>query len=248
MANTLFRQNLILKIKGAIEEAKNASNLDHNYLIGRVREIVISNLFSPLLSDNFSIGTGKITDYNGSNSSETDLIIYTKKLIPPLMFSTDFGYFPKESVLAVLEIKSKLTLAELRTTKTKFDNLETLQMTSGYFNSKHEGDTNKNVTGVIKSLFAFSTDLTASTDLERLLKEYPEAQNESFINSICVVGKGYWTFSYTEKIWKKVDATNDHEEVIRFLSSLINSLNDSLESRGNPRIGSYLTDVNPIDI
>lgn len=248
MANILFRQNLIIKIKGAIEEANNASNLDHNYLIGRVREIVISNLFSPLLSDNFSIGTGKITDYNGKNSSETDLVIYTKKLIPPLMFSTEFGYFPKESVLAVLEVKSKLTLEELRTTKLKFDKLDTLEMTSGDFNENHEGETTENVYGVIKSLFAFSTDLTASTDIERLLKEYPDAKNESFINSICVVGKGYWTFNHREKKWLKVEATEDHEEVIRFLSSLINSLNDSLRSRGNPRIGSYLTDVNPIDL
>ena len=174
------------------------------------------------------------------NSSETDLVIYTKRLIPPLMFSSDFGYYPIESVLAAIEIKSKLTLQEWRTTRTKFENLHSLKITSGEFDENNQGKPTI-VKKVIRSLFAFDSD--SKEELGRILENFPNTKNDSFVDSICVVGKGYWRFNGQK--WATVNATENYDEVIFFLSSLVNSLNDSLTLRGHPRIGLYLTDIMP---
>lgn len=244
MANELLRKNLIIKIKGAVEEANLASLINHAYLVGKIREIVVSDLFKPVLSDNFSIGSGKITDTNGLNSNETDVVIYSRKHIPPLMFSNDFGYYPKESVFATIEVKSKLTACELHDAQTKFKQLDELKMMSGFYDEKHQGQ-DEVVTGVIKSLFAFSSDITDKNELDRLLEKFPQSKENPFLNSICVVGKGYWSFDFTQKQWLHTPSSDDFDEIIRFLSSLTNGLNDALLSRGNPRIGGYFTDVNP---
>lgn len=244
MSNELLRKNLIIKIKGAVEEAKLASLISHAYLVGKIREIVVSDLFKPVLSDNFSIGSGKITDTNGLNSNETDVVIFSRRLIPPLMFSSDFGYYPKESVFASIEVKSNLTSGELDDAENKFKQLDKLKMMSGFYDEKHQGQ-DAVVIGVIKSLFAFSSDLTDKNELDRLLDKFPECKESPFLNSICVVGKGYWSFDFRQKQWLHTPPSDDFDEVIRFLSSLTNGLNDALLSRGNPRIGGYFTDINP---
>jgi hypothetical protein len=247
MPNSYLRGNLITKIEGAIAEAKRASNLNHTYLIGRVREIMIQNLIRPLLSSRFDISTGKITDSNGNHSTETDIIIYSKELIPPLMFTSDFGLIPKESVFAVIEVKSKLTKDEIRKTIENFEVLDTLQMNSGFYSTDSHESEEKKVPGIIKSIFAFDTDLTEKTDIERM-KETLVGLNKSTpnFNSFCVVKKGYWTFDHMkDKDWKNVSPTDEYDEVISYLSSLVNGLNQYLSLRGFPRIGSYITNKQP---
>lgn len=247
MSNQLFRENLILKIKGAVEEAKNAALIDHQYLAGRIREIALSKLFFPMLGDKFSIGTGKIADYEGGSSKETDIVIYSKQNIPALLFSSEFGYFPKEGVLASIEVKSTLAAKELDDAKAKFDALDALKITFGKYDSEGKS-VGHIVRNVVKSIFAFSSDLVEKNELERLLERFPDCKTDPFLNSICVVGKGYWTFDFAHKKWLHAPATDEHEEVVRFLSSLVNSLNDTLESRKNPRIGLYFTDKNPEEV
>ncbi len=108
--NPFFQDNLKIAIVGAVNEAKAASNMDHKYLRGRLREIAVQRLIKPWLTHNFEVGTGKITDSNGNLSAETDIIIYAKDVIPPIIYSKDgFGIYPCESCLATIEVKSKLT-------------------------------------------------------------------------------------------------------------------------------------------
>jgi len=247
MPNSYLRGNLITKIEGAIAEAKRASDLDHTYLIGRVREIVVQNLIRPLLSSRFDIATGKITDSNGNHSTETDIIIYSKELIPPLMFTSDFGLIPKESVFAVIEVKSKLTKEEIRKTIENFKKLDNLKMNSGFYSSDSHESQERKIPGIIKSIFAFDTDLTEKTDIERMKETLIEMNlNIPNFSSFCVVKKGYWTFDHmVNKNWKNISPSDEFDEIISYLSSLVNGLNQYLSLRGFPRVGSYLTNEEP---
>jgi hypothetical protein len=166
MANNIFRERLIAKIKAAKAEYNNVTAIDHPYMKGRIREIFVQNLIEPFLPEDFKVGSGKITDVNGNLSSETDLIIYSNKLIPPIMYGERLGVFPVDSCIATLEVKSKLTAAEIDDTIKKSDKMLGLGYTSGKFSSV--GTPLPHSVGVAtRNLFAFESDITDKDELVR---------------------------------------------------------------------------------
>src|SRR5207249_4251847 len=124
------------------------------------REIAIHQLIAPLLSSEFRIGTGKVADHAGELSSETDLIIYSSKTIPPILFSDQLGVFPLDSCFAAIEIKSRLTGAELTEVVKNSRNLRQLKHVSGHFDPAGRGVPH-DVQALVCSLFAFGSDLSS---------------------------------------------------------------------------------------
>jgi hypothetical protein len=82
-------------------------------LRGRVREIVAGGPLTHVLPAPFEIGTGKIVDSNGVQSAETDVIVYSKSVLPPILYSPRDGVFPAEACFLALEVKSRLNATEL---------------------------------------------------------------------------------------------------------------------------------------
>jgi Domain of unknown function (DUF6602) len=82
VANELIRKKILRNIEMAIKEAQDASGVDHPGMKGKIREIAVKNLFTPLLIGQINIGSGKIVDNNGFQSSETDVIIYSTDIHP----------------------------------------------------------------------------------------------------------------------------------------------------------------------
>jgi hypothetical protein len=76
MANQLVRDKIKANINAAIIDAQNAATVDHPGMMGTIREIAIKNLFRPLLTGQTDIGSGKVIDFTGFQSQETDVIIY----------------------------------------------------------------------------------------------------------------------------------------------------------------------------
>src|SRR5258708_2965336 len=126
MANQLFRDRLCANIDCCLREAENCSRLDYPGLIGNVRQIVVEHLLLPLLPEGVRIGTGKITDSNGNLSAETDVIIYDRRSVPPLMYDEKSGVFPIESVYYAMEVKSVLTPEEFESSIDKGAKLRSL--------------------------------------------------------------------------------------------------------------------------
>jgi hypothetical protein len=82
--------------------------IKHNGEKGSLREAFVRQIIESLLPHHFAIGSGIITDFNGKESSQADIIIYDKRLIPPIFQDIGRGIYPIDSVLRVLEIKSNL--------------------------------------------------------------------------------------------------------------------------------------------
>jgi hypothetical protein len=60
MPNQIFRDHIINNIRGAIQESSNAATrVNHSALKGRIREIVVTNLFRPILPLGVETGNGK---------------------------------------------------------------------------------------------------------------------------------------------------------------------------------------------
>lgn len=99
---------------------------------GMIRELVVSNLIEPLLPESAGVGTGKIVDscqdfkevdekgnslgvHTGA-SRQIDIIVYDKDLLQSANWGTSLGWYPVESCIFAIEIKTKLNLEELAKT------------------------------------------------------------------------------------------------------------------------------------
>lgn len=236
--NTFYRQGLMNKIGKAIKDANLISpQLNHPYLIGKFKEILLEQLITPMLASKYSTGSGKIADAHNYISSEIDIVIYSKELIPPILFSENLGIYPSESVLSCIEVKSMLDEPQLRDV---FNKYKAIKDKIKYI----PGNYDENDKPVEHDLFDFTRELFAFSSIRNIFDKYKKIdknwKSEPIINNLCVIGVGWWGFCANR--WKFVPTNTNHEEVIRYLSTLVNTLPKVAESRKTPRIDQYLTD------
>jgi hypothetical protein len=251
--NDYYRTILDSQIKKALVDARSAIQLEHPYLTGRLREIVLHQLIEPLLNNNYSIGNGKIIDFNGSISSEIDLCIYSKNIHPPIFFSKNekFGIFPIESVLNTIEVKSEFNLRNLKDSFSKFNELDQKLICTPAI---HDENNTGVLTSFIKphySLFAFNTN-QKNYNPDKILEMYSRLDENwndlPIISNICIANKGWLCNTHQGWIHTSHDEkTKTSEEIIGFLATTINDLPRIELTRGNPQIGYYLFDPSNID-
>ena len=239
MPHKLFRDRVITMINTAINDARDAADMDHAGLRGRIREIALNTLLQPLLPGGFSVGTGKIIDHTGAMSPEIDLVIYSKDVLPPIMYSERDGVFPVEACFYAIEVKSKATVDEIRDAIYKAERLQTLQYLSGTYDSKGAAITH-HIDKVVPVFFAFETNLNNKSELDRYFENDPNGKTAPCIPVICVPERGYWYFHWYDQRWVFYPPAPERDEVIDFLSGVVNTLPDSRFKRSRPRIGNYL--------
>ncbi len=231
-----------------MDKAKNASMFDHPGMIGELREMVLSDLVRPLLNMRYSAGTGKITDHEGTLSSQIDVCVCSTLLLPPFFISAQerLGLYPIESVLTCFEVKSNLTLSGIRDAYTKFQGIENSLKFSPAIHTENDHPLPHRFAKPEHSLFAFGIDkknYKISSILEMYKKIDPCWNDKPLISSFCVAGKG--CLIHTTKGWLHMayDAQNTfHEEIIFYLCATIQALPFKEQSRYIPRIGYYLTE------
>ena len=209
--NKLLRDRLIANIERCLVETHNCSQLGHPGMIGTVRQILVEALLLPLLPNGVHIGTGKMTDSNGAVSAETDIVIYDRRSVPPLMYDEKNGVFPIESVYYAIEVKSTLTAEEFETSIAKGERLRSLVGRQPH-----------------SALFAFSSNLKEAKDSERFIKRQKDIRVPLPINIFCVAGREYGYWDHVWKLWSPVES---HDEIIAFVVGIINTLASSVYDR-----------------
>ena len=82
---------------------------------GRYKEIILKECLRNHLPANIKIGTGFVMGEGNHITKQIDIIIYTDSC--PLLFQKgEFIIAPKEAVLGIIEVKTKLTLNNLEET------------------------------------------------------------------------------------------------------------------------------------
>ncbi|WP_308583347.1 DUF6602 domain-containing protein [uncultured Pseudomonas sp.] len=82
----------------------------HNTLRGSARELFVKQFLRPFLPPQIGIGTGEIINHLGQRSRQVDVVLYNiDRIAPALVNGSDAGVFPWECVIAVIEVKSRLT-------------------------------------------------------------------------------------------------------------------------------------------
>jgi hypothetical protein len=237
MPSKIYRDRIINQIEYAVREAENAIAIEHPGLLGRIRELSASHVFGPLLPLGFEIGTGKICDREGHLSCETDLIIYNKSILPPVMYSEREGVFPIEACFYAIEVKSKATASEVRDAIQKGKEIMKLE----YAKPSSSGES-RNLSLVVPTLFAFDSDLSESgmSELQRYAKYDPEWKDDPVLKAICVARKGYWYHSPEDSCWFFHPPTPAHDEVIDLVSGVVNTLTKARTQVREALLGQYL--------
>ena len=241
MPNEIFRNKVRRNVDYAIHEASDAVEANHPGLEGRIREIALTRLFQPLLTADLNIGTGKIVDSWGHQSQQSDLVIYSKSVLPSVMYNEIEGMFPVETCAYSIEVKTKTSANEISDAIQKARSLLSLEYLPGIHGIDDKPVVHK-VKRVVPAVFAFSSDLRngGKTEVERYHELDPNSMKTPSILALCIVGKGYWYWRDFNKQWDFLQATPEHDEVIDFLSGVINTIPLVIASREHPRLGYYL--------
>jgi len=238
--NTAYANLVRARVAGALAEAAALRAIDHDGLMGELRETVIRQLLLPLLPTQVGVTSGVIISHQNHQSTQTDLIIYDKTLLPPLLVS-ESGLVPIEAALYTIEVKSKLDSAGLRQAHDAAVALGGLPILAGIHGADGK-PIEHTVTYPIPTVFAFDTDLKPghTTDLHRY--EQMLAGAVPALRTICVAGRESWHY---EEIspgtgrWTQWPKKQPHDEIVGFLGGLLNSLRTVANSRGSPRLGNY---------
>ena len=100
------------RIKAGIEQVRSA--LSHAAEKGSLIENIIRVELEQLLPYQIGVAHGFVTDSNGQNSRQMDIILYDKLTTPRIFSSPGAQIFPVEATYACGEIKTRLDSNELR--------------------------------------------------------------------------------------------------------------------------------------
>jgi hypothetical protein len=236
------------KVASAILQARMSAKLSHQGLKGSVLEILLSQLFRPLLPSDIGVGTGQIIEANSDRMSpQIDIVIYNKSILPPILIDSNLGLFPIESVLYTIEVKTTLTSAGIATANTSAKNIRNnFEYLPGQIDSN--GKRIKHPIGKpISVVFALNTDLKKGgmTEAERYKKVYKN--DDIFLSAICVAGREY-SYEYDDN-WVTMRNKEDFDEILSFIAGLTNTYRTVSNTRGYPLLGHYVApDAKPNEV
>lgn len=242
METNRYKELLRSRVQAAIAQALIAKNsISHSGVKGDIVEILIKELFQPLLPSDIGIGTGQIIENNNNLcSTQQDIILYDKSILPPILFQHNIGIFPVESVLYTIEVKTTLNAEELRKSHKAAGKLIKFGFLPGQTDSRGNPKHHK-IESPISVLFALTSDLTSSGKSEAQRYKEIYGSDYPFLSAICVAGKEYWYESRGG--WINVPAKDKYDEVLSFIGGVMNTYRSIASSRGNPKLGNYIIDT-----
>jgi hypothetical protein len=225
--NTAFRDLLVARAAAMIAAGKAIGAVQHAALKGQLREIVVRDLLRPLFPPTIGIGHGVVVTAYEQQSTEQDIVVFNRAAVPSLVTDELNGLFPVEAVLVTIEVKSILTLKELREAHRKARSNEGLLHIPGEHAPEH----------FIQCLFALDSNLSKKSDLERY-QDILGSTNPA-IRMLCVAGRGCWFWESYQ--WKTVAASQSYAEILGFVASIVNVYDRVATSRVRPNLFKYVS-------
>lgn len=227
------------RVEAAIAMCRTLQSLDHSGEKGRIREILIRDLFRPLLRADLGVGTGFVVASDGQMSSQQDIVLYDRAILPPALYDQSTGIFPVESVLYVIEVKSKVTAQEWKSSHSNASALAKFPLLGT------DGKAVISAPATRFLLFALATDLSGTGKAETDRYNEIRGTDPPYIGAVCVAEVGYWWFE--GDMWKVWPEKAQLSEVVGALAGIMNTLPQVYETRRamRPPLGTYLIDFGP---
>jgi hypothetical protein len=218
------------------------ARIKHALTRGQLREVVIRDLLRPFLPMDVGLGTGEIVTAGNQTSRQQDIVMFDRRVLPPITLQGDMGIFPIESVAYSIEVKSDLTEAELRSAHKNAEDLAQFNYITGEDNEGRAA-LGRPRRPLVAAIFALGSSLSPR---QTIIERYKRiSRNQPRITVICVVGSGYWW--YQPPHWHTLEGGQPFDEVLGFLGGTANSFGEILRSRGTPKLGHYFLNGKMVD-
>ncbi|MBN2441126.1 MAG: hypothetical protein JXJ04_07260 [Spirochaetales bacterium] len=216
MKRTLIQKDSSSLVEGMLERINGLSSLNHKLTEGELKELFVSKILRQFLSIQFDTGTGIIVNQRGDQSRQTDIVIYDNRIIPPFIKEQAIGVYPAESVIAVLEVKSRLGKQELLAAETSATELYNSVYDPEGFLPGYSPEY-KPLCGIIGFDGNGCKELSYQEKGTIWLKE-----NIKHLFLICITNKYCWGNVPT---WSFQQADNEtHEETKKFIALLLDNI------------------------
>jgi len=235
--NRFFQDFVAAKAGKLVAESHLAKAIEHNGLKGAFREYTLGNFIRDFLPITHGIGSGSIQDSLGTQSPESDVIIWQQDLLPPALFSSEKGVFPIEACRYWFEVKSTVSRQEIINSIAKAKKVLSLMPLENYDPPL--------LPRIIPVFFAYNSDVSDPDELKRFIEVEANFYGNPCFAAICIVGKGYWTYamsglrSSNKPQWMVFPSDENHYEIVSLLAGILNTLS----GRNRPSFGYYI--MNP---
>ncbi|NOV02723.1 DUF6602 domain-containing protein [Paenibacillus planticolens] len=176
--NIRYQQSIAAEINSIKDRVRFFIEDNHWGEDGRYKELILMNYLKKVLPDNISVGTGFVKNARNELTDQIDILIY-KKNDPKLFSADDFVILMPESVLGIVEVKSKVTPEVLCNRKVyNRDKPSTIDKC----NRNGEIIGNRNI---FNGIFSFERQLSFETGIRshKLVQQLKE--KHGYLNHIC---------------------------------------------------------------
>ena len=155
-----------------------SDSFQHGLSKGEEREVPIQQFFRRWLPDTFRVDKGEVVDIFGRTSPQLDLLITDGMRNAPLRRGS-IVIMPAEALLVSVEVKSCLTLAEIKTSLNSARELRRLRpFKSKLAERRRKGKPADDRSRYFHSIFAYGTDLSVADWLKREFSRMQRASRE----------------------------------------------------------------------
>lgn len=220
-------------------DLKASAGTKHSVVKGGEREDSLASFLRARLPERFGVATGEVVDLNGLSGPQLDILIYDRYADFP--FSTGSQtILPAEALLASVEIKSRLTAAEVRKSVEGAKKLRKLKphdrQLAGH-DIKSQSDTKKRAR-FMHCVFAFDTDLAASRWPTNEVERFDRAQGSGHvIDAVYVLERGVVNFNYR----KARSEDEDGGAIMSFYFTILNFVMREANRRRPTPYDRYVT-------
>jgi len=204
----------------AIEEfaiaLKKTSPINHRTSKGVAREDVLRTFFKQRLPTKFAVTTGEVVDLRGQTGPQLDIMIYDQTVNFALN-AEDIQVLPAETLLASIEVKSKLNKQEIKSSIEAAKKLKALKPFDIDLVRKNTGKPKQ--CRYYHCLFAYESDMSEDNWVEKEINRFNEqGADNSLFDSLYVLNRGI--INFPNKIWRAED--QDGGAIINFYFSILN--------------------------
>ena len=175
------------------------------------------------LPSHYSVGTGIIINCYGTQSNETDIIIYDNRILPPFIREGNLGVYPAESVIATIEIKSNLTKEDIISANTNAKKLH-----DKIYNHKLKEYKEYKEYKPICCIMGFWNKSVLFL-IDRIKGEKWILENLDHLLGMCLIKRFCWM---KVRNWSLKKGDENYEETKRFIAVLL----DNIRTLANLRI------------
>lgn len=220
----LIKRYSTAMIEGLEKKIDASSLINHKLTKGELRELFVTNILRHFLTNQFDIGTGIVINQNEEQSNQTDIVIYDNRVLPPFIKEQNIGIYPAESVVGVIEVKSRLTKDAILQSEdsSKILNEKIYNPSSSRYSDYHHI---RPICGIIGFYGTGTRKLKSAEEGKKWLED-----NLKYNFALCLFGKYTW-LNLRDSGWSMSPPKGKFEETKRFLAVFLDNLRTRSEVR-----------------